>query len=195
MAETGTNAEGASGNAGGDRQHRGKITRQKPSAVGKRKRAAGKNTSRKDAAGEAGDPAFGIVLSANELKTPLDMNGAPFENGQLVECQQCWKRMHAPQQSPYLRCFHCNSVMRPETSREEAARLPPTAKVSGNVQPGRASAKLGSGRAKTKSHPEKHKTKSPMPRTRQPLPKETFNRFETTFQEVKAAEVIHQLFL
>lgn len=187
MAGAGTNAEGASGRTVGDREHHNNVTHQKNSAVdeSQHESAAGKRASWEDTAGDAEKPAVGVVLSADELKTPLDMNRTPFENGQLVECQQCWNRMHAPQRSPYLRCFHCTSIVRPETADEKAARLGPVAKVSKNVQPRRA---------KPKSQPEDGKTKSPMQRTRQPLPKETFTRFETTFQEVKAAEVIPQLF-
>eukprot|EP01043_Picozoa_sp_COSAG02_P049193 COSAG02_NODE_4916_length_4837_cov_2.892571_1_plen_111_part_00 len=97
--------------------------------------------------------------------------------------------MHAPQSSPYLRCFNCNSVVRPETPAEKAVRLRPMAKVPGNAQPGRTSTRMPSARANAKAAPENARTKSLLPRTRQPLPKETFARFESTFLEVKAAEV------
>jgi hypothetical protein len=156
-------------------------------AAGESDRAAAAGTSREttaeascssDAAlqvaamAEQEEPSIGVVLAPEQLKSPLDMSGTPFENGQLVECQKCWKRMHAPQRSPYLRCFHCNSVVRPETPAEEAARLRASIELSVNAQPSPA------------------KSKSPTQRTRQPLPHETFARFEAVFQEVKDAEVM-----
>ena len=194
MAKAGSNADNASNASSSDsggREHCSNVTHQKQDAD-ESKGAAG-NSASEDTAGEAEEPAIGVVLLADELKTPLDMNGTPFEDGQLVECQKCWKRMHAPQSSPYLRCFNCNSVVRPETPAEKTIRRRPMAKVSGSVHPGRASTNTPSARANAKAAPENGTTKSPPPRTRQPLSKETFARFESTFLEVKAAEVMLQL--
>lgn len=135
-------------------------------------RSSDENTSSKEAA------SVGVVLPEEQLTSPLDMSGTPFENGQLVECQKCQKRMLAPQRSPFLRCFHCNSIVRPETPAEQAARNRPSTEAPRRTQLARA-------KAKSKS----------AARTRQPLPHETTLHLETVFQRVKAAEVtVHHVF-
>ena len=89
------------------------------------------------------------------------VSGDTFINGALVACQACQKRMIAPQTSPFLRCFHCSSVVRPGTAADIAAPKP---------------------------QPQPTQDPAAGQRTRQALPQHTTDRLEAAFQAAKAAE-------
>ena len=130
-----------------------------------------------------------------DASTTLDMSGPVFALGVLVECAECDKHMLSPQQSPYLRCFHCGVVVRPAAGAPAPAPAAPPASAAPSPAPAPASALARAPAPAPAPSPPAEAAAAAGgggasgPRGRQTLPDATTKILETAFLRAKAAEV------